>query len=170
RAAAGVAVAVAGRCGRGGGSRGAVGGGTTNTALATVREGPLSAQVNQSGTLSYAAQADGSPYAVVNQASGIYTRLPSAGQVIECGQVLYRAGDTPVVLLCGSTPAYRDLSEGDSGRDVRELDRNLVRLGYADRAPLDPSSDAFGSGTAAGAQAAAGKTPRDASPARDPGP
>ena len=148
-AAAGVAVAVIGPLSRGGGSRGATSGGTTNTALATVREGPLSAQVNQSGTLSYAAQADGSPYSVVNQASGIYTGLPSAGQVIKCGQVLYRVGDTPVVLLCGRTPAYRDLSEGDSGRDVRELNTNLVRLGYADRAALDPSFDEFGSQTAA---------------------
>src|SRR5262249_6776197 len=73
----------------------------------------------------------------------------SAGQVIKCGQVLYRVGDTPVVLLCGRTPAYRDLSEGDSGRDVRELNTNLVRLGYADRAALDPSFDEFGSQTAA---------------------
>jgi hypothetical protein len=121
----------------------------TSTARATVRQGPLSTQVNQSGTLSYTAQADGSPYAVVNQASGTYTWLPSAGQVIRCGQVLYRVEEVPVVLLCGRTPAYRDLSKGDSGRDVRELNRNLVRLGYADRAALDPSSDDFGWETAA---------------------
>ncbi len=119
------------------------------TALATVREGPLSSQVNQSGTLSYAAQADGSPYSVVNQAAGIYTRLPSAGQMVKCGQVIYRVEDSPVVLLCGSTPAYRDLSEGDSGPDVRELNSNLVRFGYADRSALDPSSDDFSSETAA---------------------
>jgi Putative peptidoglycan binding domain len=146
-AAAGVAVAAADpfdSFNSGGESRASVGG---STSLATVREGPLSAQVNQSGTLSYAAQADGSPYSLVNQAAGIYTWLPSAGQVIDCGQVLYRVGDTPVVLLCGSTPAYRDLSEGDSGRDVRQLNSNLVRLGYADRAALDPSSDDFSSET-----------------------
>jgi hypothetical protein len=116
----------------------------TSTALATVREGPLSSQVNQSGTLSYAAKADGSPFSLVNQATGIYTWLPSAGQVVSCGQVLYRVGDIPVVLLCGSTPAYRNLSEGDSGVDVRQLNSNLVRLGYADRSELDPSSDDFG--------------------------
>jgi hypothetical protein len=124
-------------------------GATVSTALATVREGPLSSQVNQSGTLSYAARADGSPYSVVNQAAGIYSSLPSAGQVVGCGQVLYRVGDTPVVLLCGGTPAYRSLSEGDSGTDVRQLNSNLVRLGYADRAALDPSSDDFSGETAA---------------------
>jgi Putative peptidoglycan binding domain len=121
----------------------------SGTALATVREGPLSSQVNQGGTLSYAARADGSPYSVVNQSAGTYTSLPNAGQVVECGQVLYRVNDTPVVLLCGDTPAYRDLSRGDSGSDVRQLNSNLVRLGYADRSDLDPSSDDFGWETAA---------------------
>ena len=144
--AAGAVVAVTDPFGREHGSRDAA---AVTTSLATVREGPLSSRVNQSGTLSYAAQADGSPYTVVNQATGIYTWLPSAAQVIECGQVLYRVEDAPVVLLCGSTPAYRDLSEGDSGRDVRQLNSNLVRLGYADRSGVDPSSDEFGWETAA---------------------
>jgi hypothetical protein len=119
------------------------------TARAVVREGPLSSQVNQSGTLSYTAQPDGSPYSVVNQTGGIYTSLPRAGQVVQCGQVLYRVGESPVVLLCGGTPAYRDLSRGASGADARELNENLVRLGYADRSELDPSSDEFTWETAA---------------------
>ncbi len=53
-----------------------------------------------------------------------------------------------MLLLCGSTPAYRSLSEGDTGRDVRQLNANLVHLGYATRARLDPSSHDFGSETA----------------------
>jgi Putative peptidoglycan binding domain len=56
--------------------------------------------------------------------------------------------DNPVLLLCGSTPAYRSLSKGDSGPDVTELNANLVHLGYATRARLDPSSDRFGPETA----------------------
>jgi hypothetical protein len=104
--------------------------------------------VNQSGTLGFAAQSDGSPYELVNQASGTLTALPSVGEVIDCGQTLYRVTDTPVVLLCGRTPAYRSLYEGDSGRDVRELNANLVALGYATRSELDPSSDYFGAETA----------------------
>jgi multidrug efflux pump subunit AcrA (membrane-fusion protein) len=118
------------------------------TGLATVRQGPLSSQVNASGTLDYGAQPDGSPYQVLNQASGAFTKLPSGGQVVACGQVLYRVDDNPVVLLCGSTPAYRSLFEGDSGPDVQELNANLVHLGYAARSQLDPSSDYFSSETA----------------------
>ncbi|MCO6009023.1 peptidoglycan-binding protein [Actinoallomurus purpureus] len=118
------------------------------SSLATVRRGPLSSQVDQSGTLSHVARDDGTPYAVVNHADGIYTWVPSTGDDITCGKVLYWAGDTPVVLLCGTWPAYRDLSEGDSGKDVRELNRNLVKLGYADRSELDPDSKYFGSATA----------------------
>ncbi|WP_433179432.1 efflux RND transporter periplasmic adaptor subunit [Actinoallomurus sp. CA-150999] len=117
--------------------------------LATVQRGPLASQVNQSGTLSYVAQDDGTPYTVVGHATGVYTWVPSTGDEIKCGKVLYWVGDTPVVLLCGKWPAYRDLSEGDSGKDVRELNRNLVKLGYADRSELDPDSKYFGAETAA---------------------
>ncbi|MEV5750004.1 HlyD family efflux transporter periplasmic adaptor subunit [Actinoallomurus sp. NPDC052308] len=121
---------------------------TGGESLASVRQGPLSSQVDQSGTLSYVARADGTPYSVVNHADGVYTWVPRAGDEIKCGKVLYWVGGTPVPLLCGTWPAYRDLSEGDSGKDVRELNRNLVKLGYADDADLDPDSKYFGSATA----------------------
>jgi hypothetical protein len=120
-----------------------------DTALAPVERGRLSSQVSETGTLGYAALPDGSPFSVVNQASGPFTALPSAGDVIRCGRPIYRVADEPVVLLCGRTPAYRALAEGMSGPDVRQLNRNLVALGYADRSELDPSSDYFGSVTAA---------------------
>ena len=54
---------------------------TAGPATAAVRKGSLNGQVSQNGTLSYAAQADGSDYPMVNQASGVYTKLPAAGQV-----------------------------------------------------------------------------------------
>jgi hypothetical protein len=117
-----------------------------NTAM--VERGNLSDTVSQYGTLTYRARSDGSPYAVINRARGTYTKLPDDGDEIGCGEVLYRVNDRPVLLLCGSTPAYRSLSEGDSGRDVAELNANLVHLGYATRAQLDPSSGHFSSETA----------------------
>ena len=51
--------------------------------------------------------------------------------MISQGQVLYRVNDRPVVLLYGSTPAYRTLSAGATGADVAELNADLVALGYA---------------------------------------
>jgi hypothetical protein len=92
---------------------------------APVQKGKLSAAVSQDGTLTYRAQPDGSPFAAINQASGTYTELPAVGDRIGCGAVLYRVDDKPVLLLCGTVPAYRALHAGDAGEDVRQLNRNL---------------------------------------------
>ena len=74
-------------------------------------------------------------------------QLPAVGQVISQGHVLYRVNDRPVVLLHGSTPAYRTLSAGATGPDVAELNADLVALGYATPAQLQPTSASFGSAT-----------------------
>jgi hypothetical protein len=113
-----------------------------------VEKQELSAMASLSATLTYQASPDGSPYSVINQASGTYTELPVPGQVISKGQVLYRVNDSPVVLLYGSTPAYRSLSAGASGADVAELNADLVGLGYATSAQLSATSSFFGSATA----------------------
>src|SRR5438132_9162485 len=114
---------------------------------AAVERGRLSDMVSQYGILTYRARSDGSPYAVINRARGTYTKLPNAGDKVDCGAVLYRVNNHPVLLLCGSTPAYRSVSAGDSGPDVAALNANLVHLGYATRAQLDPSSQDFSSAT-----------------------
>jgi hypothetical protein len=114
---------------------------------ARVEKRTLSAMISQGGILTYRARSDGSPYSVINQAQGTYTTLPTVGQVIRQGQALYRVNNSPVVLLYGTTPAYRDLSAGASGPDVAELNRDLVALGYATRAQLRPGSAVFGSAT-----------------------
>jgi hypothetical protein len=114
---------------------------------AEVEKRTLSATVSQGGILTYRGQPDGSPYSVINQAQGTYTELPGLGRVISQGHVLYRVNDHPVVLLRGSTPAYRTLSAGMGGPDVAELGADLVALGYATRAQLHPSSAFFGAAT-----------------------
>jgi hypothetical protein len=116
---------------------------------ARVEKRTLSAMVSQGGILTYRARSGGSPYSVINRAHGWYTKLPAAGQVISQGHVLYRVNDRPVVLLHGSTPAYRTLSDGASGPDVAELNADLVALGYATRAQLSPKSASFGPATTA---------------------
>jgi multidrug efflux pump subunit AcrA (membrane-fusion protein) len=71
-------------------------------------------------------------YTVRGQGGGALTWLPSAGQVIGQGQVLYRVDDgVPVVLLYGPVPAWRLLDEGLTGADVTQLNHDLVALGYA---------------------------------------
>jgi peptidoglycan hydrolase-like protein with peptidoglycan-binding domain len=77
--------------------------------------------------------------------SGTVTSLPRAGSVVERGGALYRLDGDPIVLMYGSTPAYRALQSGVSdGRDVRELEQNLLALGF------DPGTvdDTFSSSTA----------------------
>jgi hypothetical protein len=117
------------------------------TDTAQVEKRTLSATVSQAGILTYRARSDGSPYSVINQIRGTYTKLPTVGQVIAQGHVLYRVDDRPVVLLHGSTPAYRTLSAGASGPDVAELNADLVALGYAASAQLHPRSAFFGPAT-----------------------
>jgi hypothetical protein len=74
---------------------------------------------------------------VLGQGSGTLTRLPSPGQVIRQGQVLYKVDNGhPVVLMYGSVPAWRDLYEGLTGSDVTQLNHDLVALGYAHRADI----------------------------------
>src|SRR4029077_19057255 len=75
---------------------------------------------------------DAGSYTVVNQATGTaYTALPAPGATIRRGQELYEIDGTPVTLFYGSRPEWRSLSEGVTpGRDVAQLDRNLIALGY----------------------------------------
>ncbi len=109
------------------------------TATKTIKQQRLSSQTPVSGTLGYAGT-----YSVVGQTPGTFTSLPSVGQIIEAGQMLYAVDNKPVVLLKGDIPAYRTLSEGLSGPDVKELNAALVKLGYATTKQLDPTSDYFG--------------------------
>ncbi|MBO0747259.1 MAG: HlyD family efflux transporter periplasmic adaptor subunit [Acidimicrobiaceae bacterium] len=106
------------------------------TSLATVTRQDISSQTQVNATLGYAGT-----YTAVNQVQGTYTFLPKTGEVVSQGEVLYGVNGKPVVLLYGSTPAYRSLSEGTStspvtGADVAELNADLVALGYATSAEI----------------------------------
>ena len=113
-------------------SSGAGGQGAAAPATAAVIRQDLAATTPVSATLGYAGS-----YTVTGQGGGTLTWLPSAGQVISQGQVLYKTGNgSPVVLLYGSVPDWRDLDEGITGADVSQLNHDLVDLGYADRADI----------------------------------
>jgi hypothetical protein len=114
-----------------GGEQATAAGQAASASTAPVQEGRLSAAVSQDGILTYRARPDGSPFSAINHARGTYTELPEVGDRVDCGGVLYRVDDRPVLLLCGTVPAYRALRVGDAGRDVRQLNRNLHVRGDA---------------------------------------
>lgn len=63
--------------------------------------------------------------------TGTVTFLPDPGTIVRRGEELMRIDDRPTVLFYGDVPSYRPLTVGvPNGRDVRELERNLVELGY----------------------------------------
>ena len=95
---------------------------------ATVVRTDLATSALTGGTLGYAPAAP-----VVNQLTGTYTQLPAEGTKIAAGGTLYRVDNGPVVLMKGSTPAWRALSLGvTDGPDIAELQSNLITLGDAD--------------------------------------
>ena len=110
--------------------------GSGQGALAPATQGvtrqDLASQTPVNATLGYAGT-----YEVTGKGGGTLTWLPSAGQVIGQGQVLYRTDNGfPAVLLYGRVPAWRALDEGETGADVTQLNHDLVRLGYASSADI----------------------------------
>jgi hypothetical protein len=137
------------------GSSGRVGGVADNadpTSVTTVSHEDITSQTEVSATLGYSGT-----YTVINQGQGTVTSLPSIGQLISQGQVLYDTNGSPVVLLYGGTPAYRSLSEGAtasavSGPDVEELNYDLVAMGYLTSAEVGSDASDFTSWTKVGVQ------------------
>jgi hypothetical protein len=63
--------------------------------------------------------------------SGILTRVPAVGAVVGRGQAIYEVDGHPVPLWYGSRPAWRAFQLGmTDGPDVRQLEANLVALGF----------------------------------------
>jgi HlyD family secretion protein len=113
-------------------SSGAGGQGAPASATAAVTRQDIAATTPVNATLGYAGS-----YPVTGQGGGTLTWLPPAGQVISQGQALYRVDNgTPVVLLYGSVPDWRAMSEGTTGADVTQLNHDLVRLGDASSADV----------------------------------
>ena len=79
-----------------------------------------------SGVLGYA-----DATSVTSSHTGTLTWLPDEGARIRRGGRLYEIDQQPAFLMYGRSPAWRDLGAGvGDGRDVRQLESNLVALGY----------------------------------------
>jgi hypothetical protein len=102
------------------------------SSLATIVKRTLATQIQVNGTLGYTGS-----YPVINDAQGRWTSLPAVGQVISQGQPIYAVDGSLVLLLYGTTPAYRDFRLGMSdGQDVKELEQDLLALGYGNSSNL----------------------------------
>jgi Putative peptidoglycan binding domain len=67
---------------------------------------------------------------VDNRLPGTVTWTPKTGAVVRVNRPLYEVDGRSVFLLDGTYPAYRALTAGLTGKDVRQLERNLRTLGY----------------------------------------
>jgi peptidoglycan hydrolase-like protein with peptidoglycan-binding domain len=100
---------------------------TTGPTVATtpVTLGTLTQTQQVNGTLGY-----GAPVRVTAHGNGTITWLPAPGALVRRGQAMYQVDNRPVSLFYGNRPFYRPLRAGDSGSDVKEVERNLAALGY----------------------------------------
>ncbi|MFF0389377.1 peptidoglycan-binding protein [Kitasatospora sp. NPDC004615] len=92
-----------------------------------VQRTSLSSGVNLSGRIGYGAATE-----LGAQGQGTFTKLPAADDEITAGGTVYELDGKPVVLFTGTRPFWRELAGGmTDGADVRQLEQNLVDLGYA---------------------------------------
>ena len=80
---------------------------------------------------------------------GSFTWLPAPGTRVNQGQTLYAVNGRPVVLLYGGQPAYRQLSPGVNGDDVKQMEQDLIDLGFASPANLTADGNFTGADSAA---------------------
>jgi hypothetical protein len=99
--------------------------------LAPVEQRVLATKIVSRGTGHYGStrQISLTPSALKDGAR-VVTTLPRSGTPLEEGDVLLTVSGRPTFLLDGAQPTYRDLGPGMSGKDVRQLEMALRRLGF----------------------------------------
>jgi peptidoglycan hydrolase-like protein with peptidoglycan-binding domain len=125
----------------GGGDSGTPAASNLPPATAAVAVTTLVATEEFDGTLGYgdtatvsvlAAGAEGAGTGVEGAGTGVVTWRPGVAEVIERGEPVYSVNAEPVVLMYGEMPFFRNLTVGDTGSDVEQLEENLSELGYDD--------------------------------------
>jgi peptidoglycan hydrolase-like protein with peptidoglycan-binding domain len=108
------------------------------TATAKVTQADMVVTDTVDGTLGYGQQTK-----VVGKRPGTITGLATEGSVVRRGQRLFALDGQPVFLMYGKVPAYRDLTVGTKGADVRQLERNLKALGYGAGLEVDDTYTSY---------------------------
>ncbi len=89
------------------------------------------------------------PTSSLKTSTQVISRIAKPDQVLRERSVALTVSGRPVIVLQGATPMHRDLGPGDSGEDVRQLERALDAL----RLPRRPPSTARYDGSTAAAVA-----------------
>ncbi|MCU1376326.1 MAG: peptidoglycan-binding protein, partial [Actinomycetia bacterium] len=111
---------------------------------AAVERRTLASTVTARGTVRFgqpqAVSLASSTYGTNAQAKSLVTKAPTKGAVLGENAVAMEANGRPVRALAGNVPMYRDITPGDEGEDVRQLEAALQRLGYRP-GPVDGKYD-----------------------------
>ena len=109
----------------------------TMTRTDVVERQPVGGTLGYDGSATVVAQAAGGAVGGASgpgggqSQGGILTRLPAVGAVVARGQALYEVDGHAVPLWYGTRPAWRSFQPGMAdGPDVRQLEANLVALGF----------------------------------------
>lgn len=114
---------------------------TPSPILVPVEERVLSSNVVTRGTARFGLpQLISIAPSTLKQEVGLITTLPQRNTQLREGDMLLTASGRPTFVMQGETPAYRDLTPGLTGDDVRQLERGLRRLGF-DPGPIDGTFD-----------------------------
>jgi peptidoglycan hydrolase-like protein with peptidoglycan-binding domain len=121
----------------GGGGDGDSGDGeTSDRSTAAVERRDLVERETFDGSLGFADE-----QALASARAGTITWIADEGSMIRRGEPLYEVDERPASLMFGELPAYRTLSSGLEGRDVRQLQRNLLALGFDDGGDLEVNGE-----------------------------
>lgn len=101
-----------------------------STITATVQKGPLASSKKFDGALSREVSLSvKAPASAQGAAVPICTFLPKKpGDEVRNGQALIEVSGRPIIVLTGDFPAFRDMKEGDTGRDVSQFQKALSGL------------------------------------------
>lgn len=126
---------------------------------AQVKRRSLSAEVIVRGTGRYGEpQVINLPSSSLKTSTQLISRIAKPDQVLRERSIAMTVSGRPVFVLRGDTPMHRDIGPGDSGRDVRQLERALARFGY-DTGTVDGRFDGATAAAVARMYRAAGKAP-----------
>jgi peptidoglycan hydrolase-like protein with peptidoglycan-binding domain len=104
---------------------------TVQLSSVTIAQQDLTSYTESSATLGFTEEVT-----VASPVAGTVTGLLSEGSAVTAGTVVGTIDGAPVVAMIGDVPGWRDLdADSDDGVDVRQLETNLVALGY------DPDGD-----------------------------